>query len=32
MIEVAGLAPDQEETALVAIDKLDKIGVDGVQG
>ena len=31
MIEVAGLAPDQEETALVAIDKLDKIGVDGVQ-
>ena len=32
MIEVAGLAADQEETALVAIDKLDKIGVDGVQG
>ncbi len=31
MIEGAGLAPDQEETALVAIDKLDKIGVDGVQ-
>ena len=31
MIEVAGLASDQEETALVAIDKLDKIGVDGVQ-
>jgi len=31
MIEVAGLAPEQEETALVAIDKLDKIGVDGVR-
>ena len=31
MIEVAGLAPNQEETALVAIDKLDKIGVNGVQ-
>ena len=31
MIEVVGLAPDQEETALVAVDKLDKIGVDGVQ-
>lgn len=31
MIEVAGLAPHQEETALVAIDKLDKIGVNGVQ-
>ena len=31
MIEVAGLAPNQEETALVAIDKLDKVGVDGVQ-
>lgn len=31
MIEVAGLAPHQEETALVAIDKLDKIGVDGVR-
>lgn len=31
MIEVAGLASHQEETALVAIDKLDKIGVNGVQ-
>lgn len=31
MIEVAGLTPHQEETALVAIDKLDKIGVNGVQ-
>ena len=31
MIEVAGLAPEQEESALVAIDKLDKIGVDGVR-
>ena len=31
MIEAAGLAPDQEETALVAIDKLDKIGPDGVR-
>ena len=31
MIEAAGLAPEQEETALVAIDKLDKIGVDGVR-
>lgn len=31
MIEVAGLAPEQEETALVAIDKLDKIGADGVR-
>ena len=31
MIEVAGLAPEQEETALVAIDKLDKIGAGGVR-
>ena len=31
MIEAAGLAPVQEETALVAIDKLDKIGADGVK-
>jgi histidyl-tRNA synthetase len=31
MIEAAGLAPVQEETALVAIDKLDKIGTDGVK-
>jgi histidyl-tRNA synthetase len=31
MIEAAGLAPDEEETALVAIDKLDKIGTDGVK-
>ena len=32
MIEVAGLSPDQEETALVAIDKLDKIGAGAVEG
>ena len=32
MIEVAGLSPDQEETALVAIDKLEKIGADAVKG
>ena len=31
MIEVAGLAPEQEGTALVAIDKLDKIGAAGVK-
>ena len=31
MIEEAGLAPDQEETALAAIDKLDKIGAGGVK-
>ena len=31
MIEAAGLAPGMEETALVAIDKLDKIGADGVE-
>ena len=32
MIEVAGLTANQEETALVAIDKLEKIGADGVKG
>ena len=31
MIEVAGIAPGLEGTALVAIDKLDKIGPEGVQ-
>ncbi|MGE3538101.1 MAG: histidine--tRNA ligase [Candidatus Tectimicrobiota bacterium] len=31
MIEVSGIAPGLEESALVAIDKLDKIGPDGVQ-
>ena len=31
MIEVAGLQPDQEETALVAIDKLDKVGANAVK-
>jgi histidyl-tRNA synthetase len=31
MIEAAGLTAGQEETALVAIDKLDKIGPDGVR-
>jgi histidyl-tRNA synthetase len=31
MIEVAGIAPALEGTALVAIDKLDKIGPDGVR-
>ena len=31
MIEVAGLAPEQEESALVAIDKLDKIGANAVK-
>jgi histidyl-tRNA synthetase len=31
MIEAAGLEARQEETALVAIDKLDKIGPTGVQ-
>ena len=30
MIEVSGIAPTLEGTALVAIDKLDKIGPDGV--
>jgi len=30
LIAAAGIAPHLEETALVAIDKLDKIGVDGV--
>lgn len=31
MIEVAGIEPGLEETALVAIDKLDKIGPAGVE-
>lgn len=31
IIEAAGLQATQEETALVAIDKLDKIGPEGVQ-
>ena len=31
MIEAAGLAHDMEEPALVAIDKLDKIGAGGVE-
>lgn len=31
MIEAAGIDTDLEGTALVAIDKLDKIGVDGVR-
>ncbi len=31
MIEAAGIDPSLEGSALVAIDKLDKIGVDGVQ-
>jgi histidyl-tRNA synthetase len=31
MIDVAGIAPEMESTALVAIDKLDKIGPDGVR-
>ncbi len=31
LMTVAGVAPDQEGSALVAIDKLDKIGVDGVR-
>jgi histidyl-tRNA synthetase len=31
MIEVAGIDAEMESTALVAIDKLDKIGPDGVQ-
>lgn len=30
LIAAAGLRPDQEETALVAVDKMDKIGEDGV--
>lgn len=32
MMEVAGVAPEMEGQALVAIDKLDKIGLDGVRG
>ncbi len=32
LIAAAGIAPSLEETALVAIDKIDKIGVDGVLG
>lgn len=31
MIETAGIDPSLEGSALIAIDKLDKIGVDGVQ-
>ncbi len=31
MIEAAAIAPNLEGPALIAIDKLDKIGVDGVQ-
>ena len=31
MIGAAGINPDLEGSALIAIDKLDKIGVDGVQ-
>jgi len=31
LMAVAGVAPDQEGAALVAIDKLDKIGMDGVR-
>jgi histidyl-tRNA synthetase len=31
LLEAAGLAPDQHGTALVAIDKLDKIGIAGVR-
>lgn len=30
LISAAGLRPDQEETALVAVDKMDKIGEEGV--
>jgi len=30
LIAAAGLQPDQEETALVAVDKMDKIGEEGV--
>jgi len=31
LMEVAGVPPQQENTVLVAIDKLDKIGLDGVR-
>jgi histidyl-tRNA synthetase len=31
LMEVAGVPPEQEGNALVAIDKLDKIGLDGVR-
>ncbi|GIV76178.1 histidine--tRNA ligase [Litorilinea aerophila] len=31
LMEVAGVPPDLEDAALVAIDKLDKIGLDGVR-
>lgn len=31
MIESAGIAVDQETTTLVALDKIDKIGIDGVK-
>jgi histidyl-tRNA synthetase len=31
LMEVAGVPADQEDSALVAIDKLDKIGMDGVR-
>jgi histidyl-tRNA synthetase len=32
LMRVAGVAPAQEETALAAVDKLDKIGWEGVAG
>ena len=32
LVSAAGISPDLEETALVAIDKMDKIGADGVLG
>jgi len=31
IIRAAGLPPDQEETALVAVDKMDKVGEEGVR-
>jgi len=30
LVEAAGIAPDEEVTAIVALDKLDKVGPDGV--
>jgi histidyl-tRNA synthetase len=32
LLQAAGVAPEMHGSALVAIDKLDKIGVDGVRG
>ena len=32
LMEVAGVPPSSEDTVLVAIDKLDKIGMEGVRG